>query len=136
MCSISRTTTGFVVFIICFFGLWFEFTSDMTIKGPSARQRPWQEIAEEKRDRDMAKIPKDWIPPASILEEGRKRRSIAGDFIEGLLDKETLNITRLNVPEIVGRTSTGLLTSVKVVTAFCKRSAYAHQLVSTHPLPL
>lgn len=77
----------------------------------------------------MAKIPRDWILPASVLEEGKNRRSIAGDFIESLLDEETLNITSLDVPENFGRTSTGLLTSVKVVTAFCKRSAYAHRLV-------
>jgi amidase len=36
----------------------------------------------------------------------------------------------MDVPELVARMKDGLLTAVDVVTAFCKRAAYAHQLVS------
>ncbi|KAF8846807.1 amidase [Acephala macrosclerotiorum] len=91
-------------------------------------KQSWQVIAAEKRCRDMAKIPKDWILPESVVKESRARRSIMGNFIEDLLDGETLLITNLDVPEIVERTSNGSLTAVQVVTAYSKRAAYAHQL--------
>lgn len=78
----------------------------------------------------MAKIPKDWILSESVTKQIQATRSIAGQSIEDLLDEETLLITKLDVPEIVERTSNGSLTVVKVVTAFSKRAAYAHQQTS------
>lgn len=40
-----------------------------------------------------------------------------------------LGITSLDPVDITERLQTGSLTSVEVVTAFCKRSAISHQLV-------
>ncbi len=94
----------------------------------------WKDIAFEKRCRDMDKIPKDWILSESVMKKSKATRSIAGHFIEDLLDEETLLITKLDVPEIVERTSNGSLTAVKVVTGYSRRAAYAHQLVSHCPV--
>ncbi|PVH73421.1 amidase [Cadophora sp. DSE1049] len=88
----------------------------------------WKEIASEKRFRNMDKIPRNWILPESVVKKSQTTRSIAGHFIEDLLDEETLSITKLDVPDIVERTSNGSLTAVQVVTTYSKRAAYAHQL--------
>ncbi|KAL4941732.1 hypothetical protein BDV06DRAFT_212437 [Aspergillus oleicola] len=94
----------------------------------SRRSARWQQIASEKRDANMAKIPPGWILEPQVLEDGRSRHSIVGDYIEGLLDAKSRYVTDMDVPELVARMGTGALTAVEVVTAFCKRAAYAHQL--------
>ncbi|KAL3471563.1 amidase signature domain-containing protein [Aspergillus californicus] len=88
----------------------------------------WQQIANEKREANWAKIPPEWILEPQILMNGRSRHSIAGDYMEGLLDAKTQYITDMDVPQLVARMQDGTLTAVDVVTAFCKRAAYAHQL--------
>ena len=77
----------------------------------------------------MEKIPKDWRLPEAILVNGRKEKKIAGDFIEGLLDSRTREITGFDSGEILELISNGSLTAIEVTGAFCKRAAYAHQLV-------
>ncbi|KAL2826072.1 amidase signature domain-containing protein [Aspergillus cavernicola] len=88
----------------------------------------WQQVASEKREANLAKIPPEWILEPQLLEDGRSRHSIVGDYIEGLLDAKSQYITDMDVPELVARMQEGILTAVEVVTAFCKRAAYAHQL--------
>jgi amidase len=128
----SRATMAFFIFTIYFVAWYWRLMAQMTPNTILVGTRPWQEIAAEKRQRDMDKMPKEWILPFSVLNEGKKRRSIAGHFIKGLLDEETLLITKVDVPEIAERTSNSSLTAVQVVMAFSKRAAYAHQLVSLH----
>ncbi|KAL2866696.1 amidase signature domain-containing protein [Aspergillus lucknowensis] len=94
----------------------------------SRRQAGWQQVASGKRQANLAKIPPDWILEPQLLEDGRSRLSIAGDYIEDLLDDKSRYITDMDVPELVARMKDGTLTAVEVVTAFCKRAAYAHQL--------
>ncbi|KAL4965147.1 amidase signature domain-containing protein [Aspergillus stella-maris] len=94
----------------------------------SRRSARWQQIASEKRDANMAKIPPGWILDPQVLEDGRSRHSIVGEYIEGLLDAKSRSVTDMDVPELVARMGVGALTAVEVVTAFCKRAAYAHQL--------
>ncbi|KAL4933684.1 amidase signature domain-containing protein [Aspergillus undulatus] len=96
----------------------------------SRRPARWQQIASEKRDANLAKIPPEWILEPQVLEDGRSRHSIVGDYMEGLLDAKSRYVTDMDVPELVARMETGTLTAVEVVTAFCKRAAYAHQLSS------
>jgi hypothetical protein len=132
MYSSTRITFAFVLFTLCFIALWLKIVNNMTYDSFLPGNQSWKEIASEKRCRNMDKIPKDWILPESVVKKSQATRSIAGQFIEDLLDEETLSITKLDVPEIVERTSNGSLTAVKVVTAYSKRAAYAHQLVSEH----
>jgi amidase len=121
-----------VVILVSAFLTLVDGTSDMWKLSEifSRRQASWQLIASEKRQADLAKIPPEWILEPQLLEDGRTRLSIVGDYIENLLDDKARYITEMDVPELVARMKDGLLTAVDVVTAFCKRAAYAHQLVS------
>ena len=130
MSSTSRAAIAFGLFVARFIALWLRLMNNMTDDGFLPGKQSWQDVAANKRCRDMAKIPKDWILPKSVVKESQARRSITGNFIEDLLDGETLLITNLDVPKIVERTSNGSLTAVQVVTAYSKRAAYTHQLVS------
>lgn len=81
----------------------------------------------------MTKIRPEWLLEPQVLEDGRSRRSIVGDYMESLLDTKSRYVTDMDVPELVARMESGALSAVEVVTAFCKRAAYAHQLVSLAP---
>ncbi|KAK3317124.1 amidase signature domain-containing protein [Cercophora scortea] len=94
---------------------------------PPAR-KSWQEIAAEKRQADMEKIPVEWRLMTSTLAEAKIQRSLVGEFIESLLDAETRAITSMDVTGLVKQMSSGELTAVRVVTAFCHRAAVIHQL--------
>ncbi|KAL4992407.1 amidase signature domain-containing protein [Aspergillus falconensis] len=94
----------------------------------SSRPARWQQIASEKREANLAKIPPEWILEPQVLEDGRSRNSIVGDYMDGLLDTKSRYVTDMDVPELLASMGNGTLTAVEVVTAFCKRAAYAHQL--------
>ncbi|KAI2462769.1 amidase [Annulohypoxylon bovei var. microspora] len=91
-------------------------------------QVPWQEVAEKKRKETLAKIKPEWILKKSVLKAAEQRRVIAGEFIESLLDDVTQRFTMMDVPELSKGLTDGSFRSVQVVTAFCKRAAFAHQL--------
>lgn len=93
------------------------------------RDMSWEESAANKRVQIDAKIPQDWRLDPETIKKARNERSIAGNFIRGLLDYETLAITELDNVDLVGAMAEGSLTAVEVTTAFCKRAVYAHQLV-------
>ncbi len=96
---------------------------------PSKNSKPWDQIAADKRNDNLAKIPQDWLLKPDVIEASKKHRSIAGWFIESLLDIDTLRITGLDPVEIIDSIAAGTLSSLEVTTAFCKRAAFAHQLV-------
>jgi hypothetical protein len=77
----------------------------------------------------MAKIPHKLRLKPEVIEEGKNQRSIAGSFIESLLDVDARHITGLDPVEIVKCTTSGKLSSLAVMKAFQKRAAFAHQLV-------
>src|ERR1700726_1577424 len=91
----------------------------------SAQGQSWRDIARNKMQEGFGKIPKEWVLSSSILNKAKTRRKIAGDFIEGLLDDETIHTTNLDAPELIQHMSNGSVSAVQVVTAFCKRAAYA-----------
>lgn len=93
---------------------------------------PWQELAARKRQRDLDKIPLQWKLSPQVIQQAKHRRSIADDFLDGLLDSETRLITNWDVPALMAMTGNGSLSAVSLVTAFCKRAAFGHQLVR-HP---
>ncbi|KAH8719523.1 amidase signature domain-containing protein [Phaeosphaeriaceae sp. PMI808] len=88
----------------------------------------WQEKALAKREGELKKIPEEWRLSKSVLEDSKKRRVLAGAYIESLLDKETLRITSLDPVELVECTTNGSMTAYAVVNAFSKRAAYGHQM--------
>ena len=92
----------------------------------------WQEKAARKRADNYEKIPKEWLLPQTTLEAGKKQKKLTGEFIESLLDQETLRITRLDVVDLLENLRNRSLTATQVTHAFCKRGAFAHQLVYNH----
>jgi len=96
---------------------------------PAHSGRPWQEIVAEKRKALHHLIPEDWLLPTDVLTRAENTPKLVGDFIESLLDPETRDITALDPVDIVALIREGTFTAVKVTAAFCKRAAYAHQLV-------
>jgi len=127
-----RRCTIAALFILTIIVLWYgQDTFSSHLKRPNTMQT-WQEIAKAKREGELDKIPKEWRLPQSVLEESKKRRVIAGPFLESLLDEDTLRITGLDPVEIASSTSNGSMSAYSVVEAFSKRAAYGHQL--THNL--
>lgn len=98
-----------------------------------AKVSPWQKTAAMKRDKIFHKIPEEWVLPREIVEKAKDRRKLTGSFIEELLDSRTRDITKLDSVELVDAVSNGSLTAGQVTSAFCKRAAFAHQLVSSLP---
>lgn len=88
----------------------------------------WEDVAAKKRASILAQIPRQWILPQEVLDEAKTRRKIAGKFIESLLDVETRSITTLDPVDILAKIRDTQLTAYEVTQAFCKRTAYAHQL--------
>ncbi|KAG8407174.1 hypothetical protein J3458_020667 [Metarhizium acridum] len=78
------------------------------------RKPSWLEVVAAKTKADNAKIPYDWRPGADITLEAKSRRTIAGDFIELLLDDETKKITAMDAPQLVENMSNGSLKAVQV----------------------
>ena len=86
----------------------------------------WEKTAADKRARLAASIPQEWrikTEPTgvSVMDYPKNSR---------IMSPEELIITETSATDLVHKMSTGGLTSVAVTTAFCKRAALAHQLVS------
>jgi amidase len=86
----------------------------------------WEEKAKDKKARIDASIPSEWRikdqpTEVSVMDYPRK---------SGIMTDEELSITESSATDLVAKLAKGELTSVAVTTAFCKRAALAHQLVS------
>lgn len=88
----------------------------------------WKALVEEKRQRQAASIPQDWLiktPPASQLDV------IPVPAECGLLSPQELEITdTIDVGVLLRKLASGEWSAVEVTTAFYKRAIVAHQLVS------
>lgn len=113
--TISRTLT-FIILFVCSLGVVLRHIFKMETTHPTTTTTtttllphapgpvtppPWQEIVEQKLRADRAKIPAAWLLEEEVVQEAISRRQIAGQFIESLLDAESLRITALDVPELV-----------------------------------
>lgn len=85
----------------------------------------WQDICHFKRELQAGNIPYDWRLK-SIPEDYKSSIPIVESC--GILNAEELKITNTDASILVSKLQTGELTSVKVVTAFCKRAAVLQQL--------
>ncbi|TIA08103.1 amidase [Aureobasidium pullulans] len=85
----------------------------------------WQDICHFKRELQAGNIPYDWRLK-SIPEDYKSSIPIVESC--GVLNAEELEITNIDASILVSKLQTGELTSVKVVTAFCKRAAVLQQL--------
>ncbi|KAJ5604670.1 glutamyl-tRNA amidotransferase-like protein subunit A [Penicillium lagena] len=84
----------------------------------------WQQIGVARRAQISRKIPDAWKLPEYLLT---KKNFLELPKICGILSKSELEITEKRAVDIVSLVQTGLLTSVEVTIAFCKRAAIAHQ---------
>lgn len=125
----------FVILFVCSLGLVLRYAVEMAgvphLPLPHGSDSSWRQIVDQKLRDDLAKIPAAWLLDDHVVQDAKSRPKIAGDFIESLLDTETLQITNMDVPELIQKMKAAELTAVQVVTAFSKRAAYAHQMVST-----
>lgn len=89
----------------------------------------WQDLVTDKRARQAAAIPKDWIitPPADDI------RDVTGvPASSGLLTEKELAITdNTDTEGLLAQLASGELSSVEVVTAYYKRAIVAQQVVRT-----
>lgn len=90
----------------------------------------WRVVARQKTSSTLAKIRSDWILSEDIKKEAASRRDITGSFISRLLTEHERSITELGSSELVENVRQGLFTATEVTLAYCKRAAFAHQLVS------
>ncbi|KFG81149.1 hypothetical protein MANI_026556 [Metarhizium anisopliae] len=77
----------------------------------------------------LAKIPPQWILPEAVLEEAAAMRNITGPFIRKLLNEEEVTITEAPTAQLVGNIRTRQYSAEEVAAAYCKRAAFAHQLI-------
>jgi amidase len=97
----------------------------------SANMSTWQELVAEKKRRQAASIPREWLitPPADDVLDVTDVPSNCG-----VLSARELEITAVSeVALLLNKLATGEWSSVEVTTAFCKRAIVAHQLVCPPP---
>lgn len=131
--SVGNRIFAAIVFSVLLASLWYVWGT-FTMPPLAFHQPSWQSLASRKRAELASKIPDAWRIPQDVVDDARMRRSIAGDFFDNLLDPYSRHITSLDPTDIVREIISGNLSSVDVVTAFCKRAAYIHQIVS-HKAP-
>ena len=95
----------------------------------------WESIAQRKQEERASRIPKEWLLNTPIDE---KRLNVLNVPLEsGILTAEELRLTeQFDATALVSGLSTGLLKSVNVVTAFCKRAAIAQQVTNCLTEPI
>lgn len=89
----------------------------------------WEQRALEKKQETWAKLDA-WRLEDDVLERAKSVRNLTGDFIEGLLSIEDCQITRLCSQQVVNSIREGVFTTKQVASAYYKRAAISHQLVS------
>ncbi|KAI0322719.1 general amidase [Amylostereum chailletii] len=88
----------------------------------------WQEIVADKKKRQAASIPKDWIitPPSTDVLDVTKIPAECG-----LLSAKELEITEIaDVDSLLKKLASGELSSVEVTKAYYKRAIVAQQVVN------
>ncbi|TFK99720.1 general amidase [Pterulicium gracile] len=98
----------------------------------TATASTWQSLAADKRARQAASIPREWILPIHRLP-GPKVNEVIGfpeDEKCGLLTTGDLEVTNASIEELLANLTSGTWTAVGVVKAFAKRAIIAHQLTN------
>lgn len=101
-------------------------TSD-TSNAPRDVQQGWEEKVAAKRKQRQESIPQEWLIPP-IADHGAN--VLKAPETSGVLTQKELEITVTDPSLLLEKLAQGVLTSVEVTVAFCKRAAIAHQLVS------
>ncbi|PVH80440.1 amidase [Cadophora sp. DSE1049] len=98
------------------------------LKGANTPSIPsWKKTAAQKRSQQAQLIPLEWrLPPANLLPRN------TDEFLHssGLLTPDEVNITELSSTALLQNLASSQLTAVQVARAFCKRAAFAQQLIN------
>ena len=95
----------------------------------------WRCVALQKTNATMAKIPPAWVLSDDTRAEAASRRDITGDFISSLLSNREQIITGWGSADLVEHVRQRRCSATDVALAYCKRAAFAHQLVRIQPWP-
>jgi amidase len=86
-----------------------------------AQTESWQTIADKKQAEQAARIPKEWLLPASYRQNGDMTNLTDLPRKCGMLSKRELELTeQYDATELLSLLRTGRLKSREVVEAFCK----------------
>ena len=118
-----------VILSAVFASYWYAFGGARNMHPFDPHHPYWQTVVSAKKAELAAKIPQEWVLSQTVIDDARSRRSIAGGFLDSLLDSRNGDITTREPTEIVHDIASGNLSSVDAVTAFCKRAPYTHQIV-------
>ncbi|KZM28835.1 Amidase [Ascochyta rabiei] len=103
----------------------------MSTPEPNMGVADWRQLALSKRVSTFNKIPHEWLLPIEQASQYTETNAISVLDVPrscGILTQQELDITEnYDATELVQHMASGKLTSVDVVTAFCKRAAIAHQ---------
>ncbi|KAF9701093.1 hypothetical protein EKO04_000110 [Ascochyta lentis] len=98
---------------------------------PAVEVADWKQLALSKRISVFKKIPQEWLLPIEQASKYTETNPISVLDVPrtcGILTPKELDITEnYDATELVQQMASRKLTSVDVVTAFCKRAAIAHQ---------
>ncbi|KAH7133814.1 amidase signature domain-containing protein [Dactylonectria macrodidyma] len=94
----------------------------------------WQALIHEKRALRDSQIPTEWRLDDGITSQARRDNPISGfDLLDqtNLLTKREREITdKYDATALLGQLASGVVSSLEVTTAFCKRAAIAQQLIN------
>ena len=71
----------------------------------------------------------EWILPEDLLKETASISNITGPFIRKLMNKAEVAITEAPTAELVQQIRSRQWSANQVALAYCKRTAFTHQLV-------
>ena len=92
----------------------------------------WKSIAHRKQQEQLSRIPKEYLLPSEYLED---TNVLSVPKSCGLLTSKQIEITEnFDATALAKEIGDGVLTSVDVAEAFCKRAAIAHQLVHSYSI--
>lgn len=129
MAANSKALSAAIMFILLALLVWTSFF-DVGVSSMGRIPRAhWREIAEAKRISILDSIPNEWRLDSPIIADASRQRTLAGSYMDSLLDEDTRVLTALDSSAIVEQVSKGLVTSVEIIRAFAKRTAIAHQIV-------
>lgn len=88
----------------------------------------WESIARRKQEERASRIPKQWLLPSSIQKDRLNVLNVPRE--SGILTQDELRLTEHDATTLLSGLLGGLLKSVDVVTAVCKRAAIAQQVTN------
>ncbi|KAF4446798.1 putative general amidase [Fusarium austroafricanum] len=88
----------------------------------------WETEAAAKQASTLEKICPAWRLSPTDLDRARQQHDLTGSFIEQFLDEKTILVTSLEISQLLKAVAERKFSATQVATAFCRRTAVAHQI--------